>query len=113
MDDEKWVWADDEDDFSALPRLDADPAPIIDSSDPSGPQPRSPSTPSETAHPARRQIPQSMLQAIVLHLEGNLEEAIQELETGLRNGDPPADLYTAMGALQMELEHYEGASASY
>jgi len=54
-----------------------------------------------------------VVQAIVLHLEGKLDEAIQEIQAGLRNGEPAAELYTAMGALQMERERFEDAAASY
>src|SRR5260370_12959803 len=61
----------------------------------------------------RRDISPSVVKAIVLHLEGQLEQAIQEIETGLKNGEPEADLYAALGALQMELERFEAAAKSY
>jgi len=54
-----------------------------------------------------------VVQAIVLHLEGKLDEAIQEIRAGLLNGEPAAELYAAMGALQMERERFEDAAASY
>ena len=60
-----------------------------------------------------RKIPPSVMRAIVLHLEGRIEDAIQEIQTGLRDGEPPVDLYSAMGALQLELERYDDAAASY
>lgn len=61
----------------------------------------------------RRKIPPSLVKAIVLHLEGKIDEAIQEIQGGIRNGEPPAELYAAMGALQMESERFEDAVASY
>jgi tetratricopeptide (TPR) repeat protein len=138
MDDEKWVWADEESDPQALPRLDAKLTPIIDWPD-FKPEPAAPADPPELAaaelappsvetRPAtavkppalpaavetpQHQIPPSVVKAIMLHLGGKLDEAIQELHTGLRNGEPPAELYAAMGALQMELDRYEDAAASY
>jgi tetratricopeptide (TPR) repeat protein len=54
-----------------------------------------------------------VVRAIVLHLEGKLEQAIQELRGGIQNGEPAVELYTAMGALQLELERFEDAAASY
>jgi len=61
----------------------------------------------------RRDIAPSVVKAIVLHLEGQLEQAIQEIETGLKNGEPEAELYAALGALQMDLERFEDAAKSY
>ncbi len=49
----------------------------------------------------------------MLHLEGQLEQAIRELEAGLRGGEPPAEVYAAMGKLQMEMERFGDAAASY
>ena len=62
---------------------------------------------------ANRKIPPSVVRAIVLHLESRIEEAIQEIQIGLRDGEPPQDLLSAMGALQLELERYDEAAASY
>src|SRR5579872_1841630 len=61
----------------------------------------------------RRDISPSVVRAIVLHLEGQLEQAIQEIETGLKNGEPEAELYAALGALQMDLDRFEDAANSY
>src|SRR5438094_3781529 len=72
-----------------------------------------PPAPAAEAPPRNRNIPPSVMRAIVLHLEGRLEEAIREIQIGLRGGEAPADLYSAMGALQLELERYEDAAASY
>jgi tetratricopeptide (TPR) repeat protein len=63
--------------------------------------------------PPRRKIPPSLVKAIVLHLEGKIEDAFKEIQEGLRNGEPPAELYAALGALQMESERYEDAVVSY
>src|ERR1700676_4683429 len=61
---------------------------------------------------ARRDISATVVRATVLHLEGQIEQAIQEIETGLRNGEPEAELYCALGALQMDLERFEDAAKS-
>src|SRR5438105_5741821 len=138
MDNDKWVWSDEDDSGRlALPPRDRKLAPIIDWLDatpelpipvdlppapPAAPPPetRPPSPPAPPAanaaghRPApRKSLPPSVVQAIVLHLEGKLDEAIQEIQAGLRNGEPAAELYTAMGALQMERERFEDAAASY
>src|SRR5439155_1409923 len=63
--------------------------------------------------PRTRKTSASLMRAIVLHLEGRIEEAIQEIKIGLQQGEPPAELYSAMGALQVELEHYDDAAATY
>jgi tetratricopeptide (TPR) repeat protein len=168
MDNDKWVWADDEASSPlSVPLPDDKPAPIIDWNDskPELPSPvesaaqsaanpeetpavpetaapvQIPSIPSVKAAPtapvnippvplvkaarapapaaqapqpnANRKIQPSVLRAIVLHLESRIEEAIQEIQIGLRDGEPPVDLYPAMGALQLELERYDEAAASY
>src|SRR5258708_3590764 len=128
MDNDKWVWAEDEGAGPlALPPLERKLEPIIDWFD-EKPEPVAAAkveAPAKPAAPAdrpviaakktgvQRRIPPSVVKAIVLHLEGRLEEAVEELRAGLRNGEPAADLYPAMGALQMELERFEDAAASY
>ena len=77
------------------------------------PEHATPPAPAVEAPQRNRKIPPSVMRAIVLHLEGRIEDAIKEIHIGLRDGEPPADLYTAMGALQLELERYEDAAASY
>jgi len=60
----------------------------------------------------RRDISATVVRATVLHLEGQIEQAIQEIETGLRNGEPEAELYCALGAIQMDLGRFEEAAQS-
>src|SRR5437870_5232612 len=106
MDNEKWVWADEENlGPLALPLLDKKLTPIFEWNSLQPPAPEQPqsSVPAEVAPeptpplvtPARppapttrRNVPPSVVRAIVLHLEGKLEEAIQELQTGLKSGEP-------------------------
>src|ERR1043165_8606146 len=98
MDDDKWWWPDEQSDPLSLPRLDAKLKPIVAWPEvepaPAPPRAESPQPPAaeKAAAPptvenprseSRRHIPPSVLKAIVLHLEGKLEEAIQELEIGL------------------------------
>jgi tetratricopeptide (TPR) repeat protein len=133
MENDKWVWADEEDLGSpALPLLEKKLTPIVEWP-PAPPAPEDPpaAIPEETLRavppapngvapapvppvPApRRDIPPSVVKAIVLHLEGKLDEAIREIQAGLQNGEPAAELYSAMGALQMELDRFEDAAASF
>jgi hypothetical protein len=110
MDNDKWVWGDQEESSPIIvPLLDAKLTPIVESPDPKAEPhspPASPEKPGATLDSPQpnRKIPPSVVRAIVLHLEGRIEEAIQEIQIGLRDGEPPADLYSAMGALQSELE---------
>jgi hypothetical protein len=43
-----------------------------------------------SAH-GRRDVSATVLR-LVLHLEGQIEQAIQEIQSGLRNGEPEAEL---------------------
>src|SRR2546425_520199 len=127
MDNDKWVWADAEDSSPlGIPILDAKLTPIVEWPDlkPELPSPGDPPEqagvkpeekavadaaatappvpPAEAPAPgsAKRHISPSVVRAIVLHLEGRLEKAIQEIQIGLQDGEPATELYAAMGALQ-------------
>ena len=140
MDNDKWVWADSEDLPLVLPSLDSkltpvaewisvtpDPtaAPEPEKAEPEKTQPQNgavrpplaaapPRPPAPPLPPAKKkEIPPSLVKAIVLHLEGKLDEAIQEIQAGLVAGEPPAELHAAIGALQMEIERYDDAAASF
>jgi tetratricopeptide (TPR) repeat protein len=137
---DKWVWADESDSSPVtLPLLDKKLTPIVEWPDPQ-PDPPTPadtapadskpadSKPEEVPAPAsipaplpepekppangRRDISATVVKATVLHLEGQIEQAIQEIQNGLRNGEPEAELYAALAALQMDLERFEEAAAS-
>src|SRR6266849_5585129 len=123
MDNDKWVWGDEEDSspkgaplldavltpIAEWPGLEPEPSPPADAAEPSGKKPEElPPAAAETraeppeasppeaasisaAPPRNRQIPPSVMRAIVLHLEGRVEDAIQEIKIGLRDGEPPAE----------------------
>lgn len=134
---DKWVWADEKvPSPQTSPLLDEKLTPIVEwpdlpSESPVAAEPVEPTVAVEPAIPEvaaippppepaplppgarRRDIAPSVVKAIVLHLEGQLEQAIQEIETGLKNGEPEAELYAALGALQMDLERFEDAAKSY
>jgi tetratricopeptide (TPR) repeat protein len=132
---DKWVWADETDSSPlTLPLLDKKLTPIVEWPDPQ-PDPPIPAdtapadskpeeVPAPSAIPAplpepekppangRRDISATVVKATVLHLEGQIEQAIQEIQNGLRNGEPEAELYGALAALQMDLGRFEEAAAS-
>ena len=71
---------------------------------------------SEEAPPPATAAPDlssSVVKATMLHLDGQVEAAIEELRAGLAQGEQQVELYAAMGALQMELERFEDAAVSY
>src|SRR5256885_1110700 len=126
MDNNKWVWGDEEDSSpKGAPLLDAALTPVTEwpGLEPEPPSPADtpkqcnekpeevPPAVTETRDepapapvpPRTRKTSPSLMRAIVLHLEGRIEEAIQEIKIGLQQGEPPAELYSAVGALQVEL----------
>src|SRR5579859_6849635 len=134
---DKWVWADEPDTSpQALPLLDRNlttivewpdlpPDPPIATEPPEPPASVVQEVPAPAAIPevkaeapapspanGRRDVSSTVVKATVLHLEGQIEQAIQEIETGLRNGEPEAELYAALAALQMDLERFEEAATS-
>src|SRR5437762_1617875 len=129
MENDKWVWADEDLSPQELVRLDSRLTPIVEWPDVAPespaqleqkPAPAVNGTPLRPAAPpplvrsvAKKQTPPSLVRAIVLHLEGKLEEAIQEIQAGLAAGEPAVELHSAIGALQMELGRYEDAAKNY
>src|SRR5690349_19357358 len=114
--DDKWVWIDQAAKSSPSISLpDQKLTPITDWPDlPSDDSVRESAKPRPVDHrAARKPIPPSVVRATMLHLEGEPEQAIRELEIGLQDGEPPVELYTALGALQMELQRFEAAASSY
>src|SRR3982751_6543525 len=55
----------------------------------------------------------ALAKAVSLHLEGKRKEALQELKTAISNGGDSAELFSAVGHIQFELEQYEDAARSY
>jgi tetratricopeptide (TPR) repeat protein len=135
---DKWVWADEADSSpQAVPLLDQKLTPIVewptlepdppipaviaepsDSKVEEVPVPAPASTPEPLPAPetpratGRRDVSPTVVKATFLHLEGQIEQAIQEIQGGLRNGEPEAELYAALAALQMDLERFEEAAGS-
>src|SRR4051794_33759981 len=115
MENDKWVWADKEDLPLVLPTLDNKLMPIAEwptaAPEPAAPQqPDPPPAPAVNRAAARRvgpapapprppakkkEPPPSLVKAIVLHLEGQLDDAIREIQAGLVAGEPPAELTAA------------------
>src|SRR5262249_23224744 len=57
--------------------------------------------------------PASLAKAVSLHMEGKLNEALQEINRALEAGEESADVYFAKAQIQFELQQYEDASKSY
>ena len=55
----------------------------------------------------------ALAKAVSLHLEGNLEEALDEINGALASGEESPEIYSAKAQLQYDLEQYEEASKSY
>src|SRR5690606_13967858 len=51
--------------------------------------------------------------AVSLHLEGNLEQALEELNAAIENGEKGAEVYAAQGHVLFELGRFEEAAAAY
>src|ERR1017187_1212341 len=55
----------------------------------------------------------ALAKAVSLHLEGNLQEALDEINGALAAGEESLEIYSAKAQLQYDLEQYEDASKSY
>src|SRR3954451_4008269 len=55
----------------------------------------------------------SVARAVSLHLEGKLEDALKELHRATSKGEKSAEVYSAMGHIQCELNQFEGGVESY
>ena len=51
--------------------------------------------------------------AVAFHLEGKLKEALRELDLAIEHGESTAEIHSARGHIQFELEQFEEASHSY
>mgnify|MGYP003704877849 CR=1 FL=1 len=51
----------------------------------------------------------ALARAVSLHLEGKHKDALRELNTAIENGEESAEIYSAKGHLQFELEQFEEA----
>src|ERR1700704_2587851 len=55
----------------------------------------------------------ALAKAVSLHLEGKRKEALQELKGAIASGGDSAEVYSAIGHIQFELEQYDDAAKSY
>ncbi len=55
----------------------------------------------------------ALVKAILLHLEGKIEDAVRELEAGLRAGEETLEIKAALGNLLYEVGRFEDAAKSY
>src|SRR3954447_19843874 len=55
----------------------------------------------------------ALAKAVSLHLEGKRKEALQELKGAISSGGDSAEVYSAIGHIQFELEQYDDAAKSY
>src|SRR5260370_19594883 len=103
-DNDKWVWASDDEPIPALFR----PEPSTSKTD-TGVRldlmaPGTAKTPAASA---------SLGKAVALHLEGKTEAALKELTAAIAGGENLAELHAAMGHIQFELKRFEDAAKSY
>ena len=54
-----------------------------------------------------------LVKAIMLHMEGKIEEAIKELQRGVKAGEKAVDVYAGLGHLQFEAGRFEAAADAY
>ncbi len=57
--------------------------------------------------------PASLGKAVSLHLEGKLQEALNEMQRVLESGDASLEAFSAKAQIQFELEMFEEAAQSY
>ena len=103
-DNDKWVWASDDEPIPALFR----PEPSTSKTD-TGLRldlmaPGAAKTPAASA---------SLGKAVALHLEGKTEVALKELAAAIDGGENLAELHAAMGHIQFELQRFDDAAKSY
>ena len=53
---------------------------------------------------------ESLGRAVSLHLEGKLKEALRELDEAIERGESSAEIHSARGHIQFELEQFEDAA---
>src|SRR5712691_702564 len=102
---DKWAWFSEEDQVPALFR----PEPSTSRTDALGLHldivaPDAAKTPAGSA---------ALGKAIALHLDGKTEAAIKELLSAIEGGDNLAELYSALGHIQFELQRFSDAAQSY
>src|SRR5580692_10258236 len=102
---DKWAWFSEEDAIPALLR----PEPSSSKTDPVGLR-------LDIMAPDTAKIPAgsaSLGKAIALHLEGKTEAALKELLSAIEGGENLAELHSAMGHIQFELQQFDDAGKSY
>src|SRR5580704_17568258 len=55
----------------------------------------------------------ALAKAVSLHLEGNLQEALDEINGAIAEGEESLEIYSAKAQLQYDLEQFEEAAKSY
>src|SRR6202790_4030178 len=68
--------------------------------------------PTDGAAKSSPKVP-ALAKAVSLHLEGNLQEALDEINGALAQGEESLEIYSAKAQLQYDLEQYEDAEKSY
>src|SRR5271156_9711 len=70
-------------------------------------------TDDKTGSPVNGVNAASLAKAVSLHMEGNLPEALEEINAAIEGGDESLNVFAAKAQIQLELEHYEDAAKSY
>src|SRR5581483_6777007 len=70
---------------------------------------------SNTAEKSKKSsgVPASLARVVSLHLEGNLPEALSEVNGVIAAGDERLEVFSAKAQLQFELEMFEDAAQTY
>ncbi len=55
----------------------------------------------------------ALARSVALHLEGKRKEALKEINTAIENGEESAEVLSAKGHIQFELEQYDDAVKTY
>src|SRR3954469_7390766 len=108
-DNEKWVWASDDEPIAALFKTEPSKTESSGSKGDGGLRldligADAAKTPALSA---------SLGKAVALHLEGKTEAALKELTAAIDGGENLGELHAAMGHLLFELQRYDDAGKSY
>ena len=70
-------------------------------------------TKNTTAAPETEAASPRLARAVSLHLEGKREEALEQLNSAIHDGQETAEILAAKGHVQFELEKFAEAAATY